>query len=467
MSTTTWRCLAVGVLALTLSACGGGGGGGGATTLRGKITDSSGSQSQSRGMQLEKLGGSGTVTATARVQVMTVNSNGLLTSVGETTVAAGGTYSVQVSANQTRLVVQSISGTGQVLAQAIVDSSGSAGETRTAPPMDSETSLEAEVLIEMVKSGVNIAQVNTIDLRARINEDMAAEARSAAAGGADVTGHIRALAQATAAAQRARIEWYSRNGVNTTQEALFQAQLSAASDLNVALDAEGDAERAYNEFHAALSRAETAAGVNARLRAEGENNSSAAFRATVQARLTGPGAPALLDVSLRSAASLEARASTAAVETMLTAASAAQAVQTSAAAAGARLRADIAAATSARQAAMAFSTYQVSISGGASVEGSVLGNFLAVNTATAATAQASVNAATTASAQLATAMSSSLAVAIGTGATVNVNAVAEAAARSYASYRSAVAAQASALAVFGTRAAPAVDLLVVAHGSFR
>ncbi|MDQ3264898.1 MAG: hypothetical protein M3Y59_14720, partial [Myxococcota bacterium] len=269
---------------VTLMACGGGSG---QATVRGKVTDGSGTQPQQRAGQTEKFGGSGTVSGTSEVRISALQAGGELTTLAEVEVAADGSYQAEVPPGETHLIVQALSTSGEVVAQAIVESSGEGGQTQTAPPMDSETSVEAAVLIEMAAQGVAVAQANAVDLRARINQEMAAEVTANASSSAESTSQIRALAQATASAQRARIEWYSRNGINTTQQALFEAQLGAAAQLNVALDAGGSgASQAYAQFFAAVDTAEEGEGVDDQTRAEGESNSSAAFRATLEVRLS-------------------------------------------------------------------------------------------------------------------------------------------------------------------------------------
>lgn len=464
MSTRAWTYKVVLGAVVTLMACGDGSG---QATVRGKVTDGSGTQQQQRVGQTEKFGGSGTVSATSEVRISALQPGGELTTLAEAELAADGSYQAEVPPGQTHLIVQALSASGEVVAQAIVESSGEGGQTQTAPPMDSETSVEAAVLIEMAAQGVAVAQANAVDLRARISREMAEEVTANASASAEVSSQIRALAQATASAQQARIEWYSRNGITTTQQALFEAQLEAAAELNAALDAGGSgAAQAYARFFAAVDTAEEAEGVDDQTRAEGESNSSAAFRATLEVRLSSSASDGLVDASLRNAASLEARASAVAVEAILAAGGAASAVQTAAVEAGAQLRADVSAATTAGAAASAFASYQTNLSGQTSIEGSVLGDYLAVNGSTAITAQVAVDAAANASADLSAALDSVLALTLGLSGTVDFAAVADATCDSYASYRAAVQAQAAALSSFGTKASPAVEVLVIAHASY-
>lgn len=448
--------------AVALLACGGGDR---QARISGKVTDAEGTQQPVRA---GKFGGSGTVSATTSVRVSQLAAGGQLTAVADAQVTADGSYTVEVPEGLTHLIVQAVSEGGDVVAQAIVESSGTAGATQTAPPMDSETSVEAAVLIEMVAQGVSVAQANAVDLRARINAEMAAEVRATASSAADASAQVRALAQATASAQRARIEWYSRQGVQTTQSALFEAQLEAAARLNLALHQGGSAAtNAYAEFLAAMDAAEEAEGADEQTRAEGESNASAAFRATLELRLSASAEDeALLEASARAAASLEARASTLAVEAILAAGGAATGVQTAAATAGAQLRASVSTATSASAAAAAFASYQTAISGDASVEGSILGNYLGVNATTAVTADAAVDAAVSASAELGASLDAALGVLLNLTGTVDFEAVADATCDAYADYRAAVEAQATALSTFGARAEPAVDVLVIAHASY-
>ncbi|HEX8700550.1 MAG TPA: hypothetical protein VF815_16995, partial [Myxococcaceae bacterium] len=144
----------VAVATLVLAACGGSD----TVEVRGKVSDGEGTQQQQRlsAFGEEGLGGSGTVSAVTMVRASTVGSGGQLTLVGEAEVSAQGSYTLEVPAEEQRLVIQAVNSSGTVLASALLDASGEAGSEEVAPPMDSESSLEAEVFVQMVADGAQV-----------------------------------------------------------------------------------------------------------------------------------------------------------------------------------------------------------------------------------------------------------------------------------------------------------------------
>ena len=135
----------VGLMALGLAACGGSD-----AKVRGRVSDEVGTQAQGQVRAQGGLGGSGTVAAASQVRVSSVGPGGTLEAQGEAEVQAGGTYELSVPAGEERLVLQALDTSGKVMASALLETSGEAGETAVAPPMDSESSLEAEVFLQMV-----------------------------------------------------------------------------------------------------------------------------------------------------------------------------------------------------------------------------------------------------------------------------------------------------------------------------
>jgi hypothetical protein len=438
--------------------------GGGTSTVRGKVSDQPGSQQQGLSSSAGEFGGSGTVSATKVVKAAVLGGDGSLQVIAEAEVDASGRYDLTVPSGEHRLILQAVDAQGQVVAQGILEASGNAGEQVTAAPLDTESSVEAAVLVEMVKRGSAEAETNAIDLRARINARVAAEVKAATDSGAKV----RALADAVIAAQKTQVESYEQNGKTISQEALFQAQLQAAAKLNAALDRGDSAEQAYATFHADVAAALKAQGISEKQRAEAETCGSAAFRATVQARLAvGVGADAVAEAAVRQAAAYEAVATTAAVEATLRASGAADATITQATAAAATLRASLAAATTAAASAQAYAAYSAAITGEANVSGSVLGSYLAVNAANQAAVDAAIAASVQAAATLNATLDTTFETALSLTGTVNFSTMASNVVTAYATYKTAVAAQATALAIFGTKASAALDLMLVAEGSYR
>ena len=447
----------------------GGGSTSGMATLKGRVSDGAGSQPQTlRILSGGSLGGSGSASAAVKVRVSAIKADGTLSVMAEAQVKVDGRYEIAVPAGQKRLICESLDASGNVVASAIVESTGSAGQTVTVTPLDTESSVEAAVLTKMAASGVALAECNAIDLRERINLNVAVAVKAAA----DAEAKIKALAEATAAAQRAKVMAYASAGVNTSQSALFDAQLAAALKLNAALDASASvttADKAYADFDADLNAMVKTLDASDKKHARAEACASVAFRATVQARLQAGGTvDVVADAAVRSAAALEARAAATAVEAILAAGSAASTAISAQATADAMLRAQIAAATSANASAMAFATWNTSVTGGGSVSGSVVGNLLGVNLLTATTAQVAVTAIGTAATVLDTALNTVVKTTLTATGAIDLNALAQSIVTAYATFQSTIDATVPALSLaFGAKAQVGVDVMATTSGSFR
>lgn len=433
--------------------------------VRGKTSDELGAQKQ--GLGGEALGGSGSVSAVTKVQISKLTAEGRLEAVGAAEVK-NGSYEVTASViGEKKLVVQALDAAGAVRESVIIESSGEE-QTVTAPPMDTETSVEAEVLAQLVASGVTHAEANSIDLRARIN----AKTAEAVKASTDAAARIKALAEATAAAQRAQLKAYAEAGVTVTQAELFNAQLAAAAKLNGALDAaaaKADAEKAYDAFVTEVQAAAREKAGDAKKAARGERAASIAFRATVKARIgaNGSALDPVADASVRQAAALEARTTAQAVEAALTAGTAAQAQLDAAKNAGATLRAAVASSTSVRAAAQAYTAYHASIVGSTGVTGSIVGNYLEVNPATATSVQPSINASATAATQLDAALTSAVTTSVQAANTINFDTFAASIVSALKTFDAAVQANATNLTGFGSKADVALELMTQANGSLR
>jgi hypothetical protein len=460
LKTTTLRNLWAAVVVLGL-----GTGCGNTVQVKGRVTDGEGTQPQAVVAGAAPLGGSGTVTAATQVRAKAMGSDGKLTVVAEARLEAQGRYTLDVPAGEERLVLEAVDASGQVVASALLEAAAE-GKDAVAPPMDSESSLEAEVFLQMMADKSQAEAVDMVDVRARINANMAAAARQGASTNEAFRSRVKALADAVRAAQQAELEMYAEAGVQTSQTALFEQELAAAAALNVALDAGGSAEQAYDTFHAELRAAAERLGAKVEQQAQSERAASASFRATVKARLSAEDAQPLVDATLRASAGLEARASGAALSAILSAAKAADDVQQQAATASTTLRAQVRTSTSAAAAAQAFSNFEAGVAGSTNVQASVLGRYLAVGTANQLVVSAAVQATLAAAATLDTALEAAVSASVSANA-VDVSLMAQKTADAYQAYAAAVRAQATALAVFGTKASPAVEVLLVAEGSFQ
>lgn len=437
------------------------------STIRGKTSDDLGAQRQ--GLGGESLGGSQSGSATSKVRISQLGAGGSLELIGETELKSDGTYEVQVTRlGAKKLIAQALDASRSVRASVIIETSGEAGDVITASPMDTESSVEAEVLAQVVASGVTVAEANAIDLRARIN----AKTAEAVKASADVTARIKALAEAVAAAQRAQVKAYAEAGATVTQEQLFDAQLSAATKLNVALDAAADnaaAEKAYEEFVAEVQAQAREKAGDAKKASRGERAASIAFRATVKARLQVSGAAIdpVADAAIRQAAALEGRTMTHATEAVLTTSGATQANIDAFKQAGATLRTSLASSTSITATAQAYAAFHTAVVGSAGVSGSLLGNYLEVNGATAASVQPAVNASATAATQLDAALTSAINTSITASNAIDFEAFATAIVSAMKTFDAAVQAQATNLAGFGSKADVALELMAQANGSLR
>jgi hypothetical protein len=93
----------------------------------------------------------------------------------------------------------------------------------------------------------------------------------------------------------------------------------------------------------------------------------------------------------------------------------------------------------------------------------VLGNYLEVTLVTKVTAQTVVNVSVTA----ATALDSTLGAVVSATGDLDLEAIADTVVQAYGAFAATIEAQTGALAVFGAKAAPAIDVLIIAQGDFR
>ncbi|RKH06511.1 hypothetical protein D7X32_04840 [Corallococcus carmarthensis] len=428
--------------------------------VRGHVTNGGGQQSQGLVDGAPALGGDGTASATTTVRISRVVTSGDLTTLAEADVAADGSYTLDLDDAGQRLIIEAVNKSGATVGSALLDSTEppSGQDVRTAPPITSESSLEAEVFVQMVRDGDAPDGVDTVDLRARLNVEQATAVRGQLKETA--TESVEALAAAVSAAQATRIKAYARAGVVVTQGQLFSASLDAAAKLDAALDAGGQAAEAYDAFFAAVRAATPQTSDTQDQQAERE--ASVSYRMAVEARLSNGAGIAVTDASVRAAAALEARATEAAVKALLQGASAADTVLAQANTAATALRASLSSATSASTAATAWTAYdaQLATSGNASVMGVQLGvtssNQLAFDSAVHAGAQAGAT------------LESTLGTVLEQSGKASATVLSEAVVNAFTTYDAAVRGGATAtLTAFGAKATTGVELLIISEGSFR
>jgi hypothetical protein len=327
--------------------------------------------------------------------------------------------------------------------------------------MSSETSLEAEIFQQMIGGGAAAQSIDTVDLRSRITTEVAMAVRSQATDQERLEA-VRALAAAVRAAQETELQAYAKAGLTITQQTLFEASLQASAVLDAALD-EGSrsAQEVYADFFASLRSAQQQ--VDEKTEADGERQASVAFRISVQGRLSNAGQQSVADAAVRAAAGLEAEAATAAIDATLRAAGASDAVMAQASNAATTLRASLREAADASAAATAWAAYCAELSSSANSSASVVGSFVGASfsqrTALENAIQTSNEAALT--------LDGSLGAVSDSSSGLSAMQMATSVANAFATYHAAVRAEASTLATFGLKAAPAAEILVVADGSFR
>ena len=395
-----------------------------------------------------------------------MGANGQLTTSAEGKLDAQGRYTLDLASTSGTFVIQALDASGKVLAATVLEAAAE-GETTAATPMDSESSLEVSVYLQALADKGSSETVNAVDLRARINANMAVAAQQGSASADAFQARVKALADAVRAAQQTEVNAYAKAGVTTSQSSLFQAEVSAAASLNAALDKGDPAQAAYEKFYADLRVAAEKQGAKAEQEAESERAASASFQATVRVRLPSADARPLVDAAVRGSATLEARASGATLSALLAAANATDSVKAQAATASTTLATQVSASASAAATAEAFAAFNTSVAGSGNIQASVLGQYLGVSLATQLAVSQALQVKATASATLTTAVNAAVSAAV-TANSVNVTALATGIAEAYQAYGKAVRATASTtLIAFGPQATPATEIILVADGSFR
>ncbi|MCB9744376.1 MAG: hypothetical protein H6741_22000 [Alphaproteobacteria bacterium] len=235
--------------------------------------------------QAFNFSGEGSLSSITHVQLMRVGEGGALELMSEAEVDAEGRYSLDAPEGQDRMVLQGVDAAGEVMAWAILEATAERedGEV-TATPLDRESSAEAAVFLEMLAQGHEAHEVNTNDLRARVDAQVAAALYAAAERGEDTRGMISALAEAVAAAQASEEASWAESGADTTQSAAFWIELRAAQALNASLDRGQGAEAAARAYIEAMIEAHAEDGRSDQTQAEAEAMASAALDLVLEAR---------------------------------------------------------------------------------------------------------------------------------------------------------------------------------------
>lgn len=439
--------------------------GAGSSALQGRVTsdgNGSGSSSFDSGATLQNV---------ASVQVGSLDGSGNVQVISSSTIDASGRYVLPVPSNTEKLIVQAVDRQHNVLASAVVESSGSANSTIAVTPITTRTSVEAAVMTRMVMQGTELADIDTVSLYQRISADVAALMRSSAEGGADVESQLQALASASTSAQTATLQTDAQAGITTTNAALFQAKLPAALSVAAKLDASSETEaETDSDLQVQVDAILTSLGLSAKVQALATTTSSAAFRGLIQANLGATASDqSLIDAAARAEASLEAHAANVATVSLLTTAGASQDVISNAVTAGSMLESQVNMATTANAAAQAFATFQASLAAStqSSLNASILGQLLSATVTNQTVASADLQAMVNAEAQAHATLTTSLQAVFSSVGQVSVNAAAHTAVTAYGAFDSAVdAAIALLLPDATTTASASANVLVLANGAF-
>lgn len=356
-------------------------------TLRGRVSDDEGARALG-------FGGEGAAAAAARVRVLAVGSRGTLETLNSVEVGAGGSFSLEVPAERARLVVEAVDDGGEVVAAALLEHSGSDGDTVRCTPLDTESSLEAALFLVMATRAEAVEDVNVVDLRARVTARLAAAVREKQRQGEDVSDDVRRLAEALLVAQATEVRGYGAAGVDVTQEELFLLELPASRALSAALherDDERDAEEAYQAFHEALADVVSGLGLSPAAQARAESSAGLAFRMVVnqRVRVGTIAAREVTESALLAAALTEGRAYEAATLALLASADVDERLRREAEMAARELHASLVTATNTAVAAEAFGALSTTLVGDADASTSLLGGVLGLD----ATASPAVEAA--------------------------------------------------------------------------
>ena len=371
----------------------------GDVTLKGRVSHPPDSQ-------LKTLGGAAAIDAVAALAYQ-VLPGGTLVLIGEGAVQSDGSYQMSLPAGLTAVVIQAVDAAGAVVASALLETTGNGNGTTTCTPMDSESSVEAEVYLAILGAGIPAETIDIIDIRIRIDDELASAVQAIFASQGDAEYEIGALAEAIAAAQATELQVLDGAGIATTQSALFMAEMQASVLLSHALHTGEDPQAAYEVFFASIAEAIAIIGVDSETQYDCATTSSAAFLTVLYERLNVIGARAdtLLDAASCAAAGLVAHALAVVLNVLFVVEGAVDVVLVALADALAQLRADLATATTSEAAAAAFAALSAALVGENSVSGSILDTHLQWPLTTEALADTALLTALTAGNELGDALS--------------------------------------------------------------
>lgn len=427
----------VALLGLMLGATGCGRAGQVGGTIHGRVTEGAGAQA--------RLAGPGSVGAVATVTASAIGPGGLRFAVRDADVHSGGSFAVDGPGGEDWALVQVFDASGELVGSVIVEPGD---DDRDATPIDTESSVEAEVFLLLDADARAWGRV-----RAVVDQRTALAVR----GSADVQGDLVALCHGIDAATETEARGWADVGVDS--EAVTQDRIASSADLSADLFA-GSA-GAYDAWLDAFDDASAAAGADARQHAEVEAQASLAFRVTLDAA----GAEGMADASAGAVGRAEARAWGRVSHALLESAGASQATLDAATTASASLSTDVEASASASAAASAVGDWRETLVGSAAVEGSLLGDAVGPDLLVEAALDAAVEASAQVAASIDASASASADAAL-SGGPFDAEAVAQATVDAWASERAALQANLATTLAAVPHAQASADLVIAAHSAF-
>jgi hypothetical protein len=398
------------------------------------------------GSDVVDYGGSGAVKSSVKVSALTIGADGSVKSIAESAVSADGSYELDVPIHAGPTLVQALDAKGAVVVSAILEDALVAGKAVKVQPLTTESSVEAAALLDLVKSGTALADVDLVALRARID---AATARlvhdHAVAQMVEATADVHALGVAALTAQMSEQAALKAALVDAT--AYATAELAAADALTAALDASATDDattKANADFTAAFAALDGQFGLDATAVASAATNASASAQAAIAASSSSV---ELMNAFNHAQAMIESVATTAALTAAFTKAAASADVMTQLQTANTTLLAQISAATDAAMLASAFEAWRVTVRGTAAGTGGLLANLLGATETAAASYPTTVTALMALDVSLQTALAASAAASEDKAGAVDPTKLAGLVAQAYATFDAGVQAAVTASAV--------------------
>lgn len=239
-----------------------------ASYIDGAVSDGAGSK---------RLGGEGSIAAASRVEARSVANDGSTELIGEADVMADGSWSMATPPSSRHVVLTAVDAEGEAIASAMFEETGPTGTTRSCEPFTSESSLEAAVFTSLRSRGRAAEDINTIEIRNRVDAAMATAVRDA--DDADQQRQIDVIADGVIAADRAESRVYASSDVDVSSHERWEAQLPAVLAYHEARASAGG--EAHAELLNAVEQSERDMNADDELQARGELAASAAFRGVV------------------------------------------------------------------------------------------------------------------------------------------------------------------------------------------